>query len=112
MLVRKGTAMPMSIVEKLDAFYDYSMEATLDPSEREELTGILTSAKTVCEKVLEEETPEKEDFSRDRQLKVLRLKSLLTEELSEVAKPNSDVLCHWAVIREFLSREKIFCQAA
>ena len=88
----------MTALEKLDAFYAQSLETSLSGEKRNELKKILEGLVSMSDEFL---TSFAADLCNERKTKFNKMRELARDELTKI-EHESDVLCHYALIREYL----------
>lgn len=96
----------MTALEKLDAFYAQSLETSLSGEKKNELKKILEGLVSMSDEFLTSFTA---DLCNERKTKFRKMRELICDELTQI-EHESDVLCHYALIREYLEDTLNFVQ--
>ena len=94
----------MTIIEKLDAFYELSLEMELENRDREELISLHTALADKCAAFLKNPT-----FTNERKNKFAQIVKLAKDECVSISR-GYDTLLHYPLLRDYLEDLLAFCK--
>lgn len=86
----------MTIIEKLDALYELSLEMELEQIDRDEIVSIHGALADKCGDFMKNQ-----NFVNERKNKFARMRQLALDEMKSI-RAGIDVLTHYPLLRDYL----------
>lgn len=92
----------MTIIEKLDALYELSLEMELEQIDRDEVVSLHGAIASKCGELMKNP-----NFINERKNKFARMRALANDEMNSV-RNGVDVLTHYPLLRDYLEDSLAF----